>query len=244
MRQDTGITARRVIDETDRRDVVEVLGATYHREKQWVTEPESQIPPDDLVRDDVAWFIAAVQGRPAGTLRVLYDPSYLQYGAYGLKLLDPTLRIEEFLRCTRIAEVGRFAVQPQFRSRLMVAATLMRAATKETVTRGYTHLVTDVFEDDPHTPYGFHTRVLGFCPVATHEVGELHCRSRRITLLLDLNSAYDRLNRSGNWLYRYLTSGWDDSLHHRLMGDAPRGARRLPMTEGAREPVREYAELP
>ena len=99
----------------------------------------------------------------------------------------------------------------------MVAAALMRAATEGAVARGYTHLVTDVFEDDPHTPFGFHTRVIGFCPVATHEVGELHCLSRRITLVLEISSAYERLRSQGGWLYRYLTSDWDESLHQRLI---------------------------
>ena len=68
----------------------------------------------------------------------------------------------------------------------MVAAALMRAATDAVLARGYTHLVTDVFEDDRHTPFGFHTRVIGFCPVATPDAGGLHCRSRQITLVLDI----------------------------------------------------------
>jgi hypothetical protein len=66
-----------------------------------------------------------------------------------------------------IAEVGRFAVRPEFRRQFMVAAALMPAATDAVLAREYTHLVTDVFEDDRHTPFGFHTRVIGFCPVAT-----------------------------------------------------------------------------
>ena len=66
------------------------------------------------------------------------------------------------------------------------------------------------------SPLGFHTRVLGFRPVATHDVGELHCRSRRITLVLDLRAAYARLKRHGNWIYRYLTSQWDERLHRQL----------------------------
>lgn len=214
--RDTSVTARRVTDDGDRRRVIEVLAATYHREKHWVTDPETQIPPDHLDCADITWFVVTLDDCPAGALRVVYDPPYAQYAAYGLKLLDPSLKVEEFLRRSRIAEVGRFAVKPEFRVHLMVAASLMRAVTEETVARGYTHLVTDVFEDDPHTPYQFHTRVLGFYPVATHEVGELHCRSRRITLVLDLNSAYERLNKNGHWLFRYLTGGWDEALHRRL----------------------------
>jgi hypothetical protein len=43
---------------------------------------------------------------------------------------------------------------------LLLAAALMRAATKEMVARGYTHVITDVFEDDVHSPLGFHTRAV------------------------------------------------------------------------------------
>jgi hypothetical protein len=57
---------------------------------------------------------------------------------------------------------------------------------------------------------------MGFFPVATHDVGELRCRSRRITLVLDLKAAYQRLQRNGNWLYRYLTEPWDRALHQRM----------------------------
>ena len=52
----------------------------------------------------------------------------------------------------------------EHRSNVLVAAALMRAATEEMVTRGYTHVITDVFEDDTHSPLGFHTRVMGFIP--------------------------------------------------------------------------------
>ena len=48
MRHNTFITARRVIGETDRRRVVEILASTYHREKHWVTDAAAQIPVGDL----------------------------------------------------------------------------------------------------------------------------------------------------------------------------------------------------
>jgi hypothetical protein len=92
----------------------------------------------------------------------------------------------------------------------------MRAATADTVARGYTHFITDVFEHDPHSPFGFHTRVMGFTPVATHAHGELHCASRRITLVLDLRAAYQRLRRRSTWFFRYLTAAWDEALHRKL----------------------------
>jgi ribosomal protein S18 acetylase RimI-like enzyme len=216
MRSDNRMHARRVTDETGRRQVVEVLRATYQREKRWVADPETQMPPGDLARDEIAWFIATIRGRPAGVLRVHFAPPLAQYAAYGFKLIDPRIDVDDFIRRHRVAEIGRFAVLPRYRRQFMLAAALMRAATAETVARGFTHFVTDVFEDDPHSPYGFHTRVIGFHPVATPDVGELQSRSRRITLVLDLQAAYQRLKRSGNWVFRYLTGEWPDALHRRL----------------------------
>jgi hypothetical protein len=97
----------------------------------------------------------------------------------------------------QIAEVGRFAVLAEHRGNVLLAAALMRAATEEMVDKGYTHVITDVFEDDTHSPLGFYTRVMGFLPVATHDHGELNCKSRRITLVLDLKSSYRRLKARG-----------------------------------------------
>jgi ribosomal protein S18 acetylase RimI-like enzyme len=211
------VMVRRVSDETDRRHAVEALRETYDREKRWIADADAQVPVGDLARTDVSWFIVTMRGRPAGVLRVLYDPPLAEYAKYGFKLIDPALRVEDFIRRHRIAEIGRFAVLPRYRRRFMVAAALMRAATAETVARGYTHFVTDVFEDDPHSPLGFHTRVMGFFPVATHEVGELACSSRRITLVLDLRAAYKRLKARGNFMFRYLTGRWDEALHQHML---------------------------
>ena len=73
MSRGSRVQASRVIDEAGRRQVVEVLRATYQREKRWVTDPEPQAPPSDLERDEIAWFIADIRGRPrwraAGALR-------------------------------------------------------------------------------------------------------------------------------------------------------------------------------
>ncbi len=206
----------RVADEAGRAKVVAVLRATYQEEKRWVVDPASQAPAEDLQNGAISWFVATIRGRPAGVVRVLYDPPLAQYAKYGLKPIDPSLQVEDFIRHNRIAEIGRFAVVPEFRRQFMVAAGLIRAAAGETVRRGYTHFVTDVFEDDPHSPLGFHTRVMGFRPVATHDTGELRCASRRITLVLDLKAAYLRLKARNGWLFRFLTWKWEAALHHRM----------------------------
>ena len=216
MIDDTRVQVERIRDEAGRAAALSVLGATYQTEKGSIIDPAHQFPSSDLQRHDIAWFLVCLQGEPVGVLRTLYDPPLLQYAKYGLELIDQRIDIEAFLRQHRIAEVGRFRHCRRHRNNVLLAAALMRAATQEVVARGYTHLVTDVFEDDPHSPLGFHTRVMGFLPVATHDHGELNCKSRRITLLLDLKSTYRRLRARGNWVYRYLTARWPDALHRRL----------------------------
>ena len=216
MIDDNRVVSVRIRDESGRAAALDVLGATYRNEKGWVSDPRHQFPTKDLERHDIAWYIVRLEGRPVGVLRTLFDPPLLQYARYGLRLIDPRVDVEKFLRQHRIAEVGRFAVMPEHRGNMMLVAALMRSATEEMVTRGYTHVITDVFEDDPHSPLGFHTRVMGFRPVATHDHGELNCKSRRITLLLDMEASYRRLKARGNWIYRYLTAHWPDALHRRF----------------------------
>jgi hypothetical protein len=137
------VRAQRVADEAARRHALDVLRATYLGEKRWIADPEAQLPPADLARHDIAWFLVSVRDRPAGVVRVHYDPPLAQYAKYRLKLLDPAMCVEDFIRRHRIAEIGRFAVVPRYRRRFTVAAALMQAAATETVARHYTHFVTD-----------------------------------------------------------------------------------------------------
>ncbi|KOR33252.1 hypothetical protein TI05_02095 [Achromatium sp. WMS3] len=218
MQHKESLSVIRVQGQEDRAQVVAVLRAIYLKEKGWVNDPTEQIPDQDLAREDLSWFLAFRNKQPIGVLRVLYNPPLQLYAKYELTMLGKanSIDVDAFIRNNRIAEVGRFAVLTEERSSILAAAALMRAATEETVARGYTHYITDVFEDDPHSPYGFHTRVMGFIPVATHTHGELRSRSRRITLVLDLKAAYKRLKTRGHWLFRFLTGGWDERLHRRL----------------------------
>lgn len=210
------VTAERVIDDPGRHAAIAVLRATYQLEKRWIADPVEQFAPEDLTRSEISWFMVRVDGAPAGVLRVLYDPPLALYAKYGFQPIGSAIDVERFVRDNKIAEIGRFAVLPDQRGHMVLAAELMRVATAEVVARGTTHFVTDVFEDDPHSPYGFHTRVMGFRAVATHDVGELRCASRRITMVLDLRAAYEQLKASGNWMYRYLTCEWDAGMHARL----------------------------
>jgi hypothetical protein len=208
--------AKRVASDSDRQKALAVMRTTYQREKGWVQDVEPMFPKEDLARSDLSWFIATRRNEAMGVLRVLYDPPIEYYQKYGLTAIDGTLPAYDLIKSERIAEVGRFAVIAERRKGVGVVLSLMRAATREIVSRGYTQLVTDVFENDPHSPLRFHTRIIGFKPVATHEVGELSFKGRRITLLLDIKIAYQTLKSRGTWFFRAMTKDWTDVMHKRL----------------------------
>lgn len=211
-----GITrSRRVETDEDRQRALSVLAKTYRDEKGWVLDADAMFPADDLGRGDVSWFVAMRAGEAVGVLRVVYDPA-LGYEGYKLETVDPSVDVAKFIASNRIAEIGRFAVVPERRSGMGVALSLMRASTKEIVKLGYSQLITDVFENDPHSPLGFHTRVIGFRKVATHEHGELRHKGRRITLLLDMRTAYRSLKASGNRFFKAVTRGWSVAMHQSM----------------------------
>ncbi len=208
--------ARRVASEEDRQKALSVLRTIYEEEKAWVEASASLFPPEDLTREDVSWFLAQRRGRPVGVMRVNYAPALDTYMAYGLTPLAEGLDVNALLAGQKLAEIGRFAVMPDVRASVLVSSALIRAAVRDVVGRECTLIVTDVFENERHSPLGFHTRVVGFRPVATHETGELRHKGRRVTLVLDLKEAYQRLKLRSNWFFRQLTQGWTEAMHRKL----------------------------
>jgi hypothetical protein len=216
MRTSPRLVTRRAATPGDRDLVLAVLAATYRDEKAWVADIERQFPLEDLASGQISWFITTLRGEPVGVVRVLYDPPIQTYMEYGLKPIDGALDVAAFIRNERIAEVGRFAVVATRRRHAAVSMSLISAASGEIIERGYTQLITDVFEGDPHSPYRFHTRIIGFKPVATHEIGELAFKGRRITMVLDVRAAYVRLKSRGNLFFRLISRGWSPKVHARF----------------------------
>ncbi len=217
------LTVERVTDDAGRLASIDVLRETYEKEKEWVADGGKVFESEDLEREDVSWFLVKKGDRPIGVLRVMYDPPLELYHEYGFKPVDGDLDVEKFVRENKIAEIGRFAVIPDERKNFVAAAILMRAAVRDTVEKGYSHYITDVFEGEKHSPYKFHTRVMGFKAVATHDVGELNCPCRRITMVLDLKDGYNRLRKANKWIYRYITDGWPESLHEQMLEAGSKG---------------------
>lgn len=215
-----GVSVVRVETTEDLHATSEVLRSVFISEKNWANDEGNLVPDSDLGNDGLSWFIARLHGTPVGAVRVLYELPLDLYEEYDIKMLDPSLDVEAFIRNNRIAEVGRFAVKTDKRGQLTVAAALMRAVASEAISKRCTHFITDVFEGEPNSPYEFHTRVLGFKPVAYHDHGELKAEYRRITMLLDLRQAYERMKTKRSWLARHIFSAWSDELHEIAAGAA------------------------
>ena len=168
----SSVAARKVLTPRDREEALAVVEAVYLQEKRWLRESRSEVPQDPAARQDQSWFLVSVEGEPAGVIRLVYDPALEMPAELGVKL-EPHVDLETLKRRGRFVDIGRFMIVPRHRRNIRVVMRLMRAAILEVVSRGYTHFLTDVFEDDPHSPYEFHTRVLGFERIGTHRYGEL-----------------------------------------------------------------------
>lgn len=214
------VSVIRVEDEAGRQQALSVMRAIYRDEKNWVRVDEKLVSASDVGNDGISWFVVRVDDLPVAVLRVLYNLPIEQYKSYGFKMVSSAFDLESFLRDNRIAEIGRFAVLPEYRKFIVIVGALMRAAVKETVERDFTHYITDVFEGEANSPYDFHSRVMGFQTVATHDTGELNCPCRRITMLLDLKEAYGRLKKEGGWIFRFLTEDWTEQHHRQFLPES------------------------
>jgi hypothetical protein len=210
------ITVRKIQSAADRKRGLAVVEAVYLTEKQWIDSAGTEIPADAATRRDQSWFLVSVGDEPAGVIRLVFDPRLEMPAEYGVTL-EPEVDFEGLKRHGRFVDIGRFMIVPRYRRNTRVVMKLMRGAILEVVDRGYTHFVTDVFENDPHSPLRFHTHVLGFERIGTHRQGELACSSTRIILILDIVRAYHRLKLRGNRVWRELGVGLRDLIEARRL---------------------------
>lgn len=204
------VTIDKVHDESSRAAALSVLEQVYLQEKRWIRNVENEIPVEFSGRSAHSWYVATLDGEPAGAIRLAYDPELALPAEYGVTL-EPGVDLDRLRAAGRFVDIGRFMIVPRHRRNVRIALNLMQAAIAEVVDRGYTHFLTDVFESDPHSPLGFHTRVLGFERIATHRRGELACESARVLLILDIARAYRRLKARGNRIFRQVASGLDEA---------------------------------
>jgi len=209
------IRVSRVASVGDISDAQAVLNEVYVGEKRWIRDAAGQISGEILPESKCSWFIARHRGKPAGVLRLLYDPELHFPDNIGLKLKEG-VDLDKLRKESRIVEVGRFCILPEYRTSFLVAIRLMKGAIREVVERGYTHFITDVFENEPTSPYKFHTRILGFEVIGTHLYGELNCSCTRIIMTLDILKAYKTMKERRSRIYNSLTYGIRTLLNSRL----------------------------
>ncbi len=199
-----------------RRAALAVVDEVYREEKGWIGgDVEREIPRESAFDSGQAWFVALEGAVPVGAVRIEFDPTLRLPAEPGVEL-EPGVDLDRLAASGRFVEIGRLMIRPEWRSRPALVLDLMRAAIEEVVARGYSHLVTAVFEDDPHSPYRFHTRVLGFQRIGTHRRGELACSSRRILLVLDLPRAWHALRARRAKLASQLAGGAEARLAEML----------------------------
>lgn len=172
---------------------------------------EAEISLDGAAQARTSWFLARVGGRPAGVIRLTYDPPLEAPPELAFRF-EQGVDLAALAAGSRFADIGRFMIVPRYRRQIRVALSLMRTAVEEVVARGYSHLITEVFESDPHSPLAFHTRVLGFQRIGTHRFGELACDSMRVILVLDIRKSYARLRAQRHQVFRFLTAGLEEWL--------------------------------
>ena len=219
----SSVTVLRIESAGDRASALEVIRQVFCEEKNWISTVQNQIPDELAGNTGFSWFLAKVNGRPAGVLRLLYDPSFDLPEEYDVQFM-PGISIEKLKSFGRYVEIGRFMILEEFRRKPRVALRLMRAATEEVIERDYSHFITDVFEGEANSPLNFHTRVLGFEVVGKHLFGELNCSSTRIILTLDILKLYSRIKDSRSRIYGELIDG--------LRGIFERKAALAQMTRG------------
>ncbi|MBM3162276.1 MAG: GNAT family N-acetyltransferase [Chlorobi bacterium] len=210
----SGITVQRVLHGEDRQGVIGIVEQVFLREKNWISSAHAQIPEELGPDQPFSWFLARVNDHPAGVLRLLYDPPLNFPEAYQVSFI-PGIDTDYLKQLGRYVEIGRFMIPGEYRRNHRIALRLMRAATEEVVGRDYTHFITDVFENEQHSPLNFHTRVLGFEVIGRHLFGDLNCSCTRIILTLDILKLYSRVKDSRSRIYAELTEGIHALLEHK-----------------------------
>jgi hypothetical protein len=187
----------KVVDDKTRNQAIKIIETVYRLEKKWIDLAEVEIPPDIGNLTKYSWFLATVDGKPAGVIRINYDLSLEFPPEFGVTL-NAGIDLKQIAQRYRIVELGRFMILPEFRSNIRVALRLIGAALIEIVARKYTHILADVFEDDQTSPLKFLTKILGFEVIGSHPKGELNCTSNRLILVFDIHKGYRQLKDRKN----------------------------------------------
>ncbi|MDQ2583485.1 GNAT family N-acetyltransferase [Saccharothrix yanglingensis] len=189
--------------ESDFDDVDTVWREVYGREHGWLPADAPALHKDRY-HPNSAYLIAAADGHPVGTMRLVVDTPE------GLPIEQFTgidaLRVGD----RRLVECQRLMVMGEYRNRRApgmpygVFAALVKGCLHWCLRHGYSHIVADLFLNTSTTPMA-PLLALGFTETGIEFVdSELDEPDRSVALLLELGELFSRPFRSTNPFYRYL----------------------------------------
>lgn len=68
------ISAVKIIGPGTRNLALDVIYKVYRQEKHWINSAQHEIPEDIALTKSMLWFLAMVDSKPVGVLRLCYDP--------------------------------------------------------------------------------------------------------------------------------------------------------------------------
>ncbi|MBN2440586.1 MAG: hypothetical protein JXJ04_04555 [Spirochaetales bacterium] len=213
----TKVEVHKIESKEDMNPSKKIIEGVYVKEKKWIKSVRHQMNENELFgNSNISWFIARVNGAPAGLLRLFYDSPLDFPDEYEISIKEG-IDLMELESKGRFVEISRFMILPVYRRNLRVSLELMRTAIKEVVSKGYSHFITNVFKGEKHSPYRFHAKLFGFQVIGTHVHGELNCNCTRIIMILDILSAYVRIRNKKNRFYEILLHGMRDLFESKLL---------------------------
>src|SRR5271157_3754169 len=103
------IRAKKVKTRDDREEALKVIKEVYLKEKNWIHTIRDQIPEDIDKRKDMSWFLVKINKKPAGVLRLVFDP-ILEFPPELQVTLNKDIDIEKLKSTGKFAEIGRFMI--------------------------------------------------------------------------------------------------------------------------------------
>jgi hypothetical protein len=106
----------KIADDVARMQALQVIAQVYQQEKNWLKAVEAEVPAENDPEGRYSWFLATVNGQPAGVLRLFYDPP-LELPAEFKVSLRQDIDLKQMAANGRFVEIGRFMILPEYRKK-------------------------------------------------------------------------------------------------------------------------------
>ncbi|MBL7977644.1 MAG: GNAT family N-acetyltransferase [Bacteroidetes Order II. Incertae sedis bacterium] len=214
-----GTGVEMISNEEQRQEALTVLETIYCVEKHWVGASTTLFEPSELQDPHKQWLIAYDTHRAVGVVRLSFNRQAHHFPTEYLHFQHAdwnAMVMANFLSHNPTAEIGRFAILPEYRSHSRFALMLMQMACTQAILNHCFYILTDVFHGDLQSPFHFHTQILGFEPFATYADERFNSHYPSILLIMDLRKTYLHTKKYQPRIFRTFTQNWPPSLHLQL----------------------------